>query len=665
MKAYHNTAGLKFDDPTTGNAASGALITVRINSTQSVASIFDVDDVAIGNPLTADSNGNYAFKAADNIYDIIISEGTANEEKLIKVEIAEIPAAPIIINDLSQSYWFDTYALMRDSAILFPDNKTIKTREYESGMGGGAEYNKITGTGTANGYKITASTLTNSSFVLNVTYTTAVRQWGANSSGSIAFITGAIQAALDSEASVITFNGEDSPTIDPIYVRQSYKRLELNGWSPKSASTVGLTTWALINVLKTDSPDGYDRPEQWQPIVRVVIDGGIIDYNESPDIATTNFHMVQVNLGVSCEVNNMQLSNNFISIADTTKGSAVIFRGECRNCSCDNNDISSIRGHGFGHTNRYITGNFTEAAGEFGTDTYTLNSEIDGLLRPQNTLYTNNILNGVWGYAFDVHSFNGISTITDNNRVVDCGSFFKNQTGRTYATGNYIKNLKTFIDASMPQNTFWTGWLSGFSNGIVYPEGTSIIEGNTFINCPREFIINHPTQQGGNDWISEDGFILAGRRGAFTQSQASTSSIINDKFKETWSGGIYLEEIPTSPESNGQIEISHNKFRIFNTQIGGAQARIINANGTEGLNVADNIYTEQNAVTTAFLVFCIIENIDNCRISHNTVIKAAGQSCALAWNADAVCTKNIATENIGIGCTIDGVFDVNANNLLV
>jgi len=91
MKAYHGTAVLKFDDDTTGNAASGASVTVRVNSSQALATIFDVDDIGVANPLTADANGNYAFKAADNIYDIIIQEGTPDEVKLHKVEIAEIP----------------------------------------------------------------------------------------------------------------------------------------------------------------------------------------------------------------------------------------------------------------------------------------------------------------------------------------------------------------------------------------------------------------------------------------------------------------------------------------------------------------------------------------------------------------------------------------------
>ncbi|PHS21826.1 MAG: hypothetical protein COA84_14955 [Robiginitomaculum sp.] len=146
MKAYHNTAGLKFDDPTTGNAASGALVTVRINSSQSLSVIYDLDDVATGNPLTADSNGNYSFKAADDIYDIIISEGTANEEKLVKVEIAEIPTTPILINDLSQAYEFDDVEAILTSTDSFPNGKIGATKAYEAiGDGGVITYIYDTG----------------------------------------------------------------------------------------------------------------------------------------------------------------------------------------------------------------------------------------------------------------------------------------------------------------------------------------------------------------------------------------------------------------------------------------------------------------------------------------------------------------------------------------
>ena len=136
MKAYHGTAVLKFDDDTTGNAASGALVTIRINSSQSQASIFDVDDVAIGNPLTADSNGNYSFKAADNIYDIIISEGTPNEVKLLKVEVFDIP---------ENLRTFSTLQSMIDSTSTFIPGFLLKTtvNNTDTNMGG-AEYRVVT-----------------------------------------------------------------------------------------------------------------------------------------------------------------------------------------------------------------------------------------------------------------------------------------------------------------------------------------------------------------------------------------------------------------------------------------------------------------------------------------------------------------------------------------
>lgn len=174
MKAYHNTAVLKFDDDTTGNAASGVPVTVRINSSQALASIFDVDDIAIGNPLTTDSNGNYAFKAADNIYDVIVSEGTANEVKIEKVEIAEIPTAPILINDLSQTYNFATVAAYKAFTTSFPDGKQIKLLDRN------AIFTKITGTGTASTFDIIANNTLSESISINIKDNTIdLDSWGA------------------------------------------------------------------------------------------------------------------------------------------------------------------------------------------------------------------------------------------------------------------------------------------------------------------------------------------------------------------------------------------------------------------------------------------------------------------------------------------------------
>ena len=146
MKAYHNSVVLRNDgeDPSTLkldlNAGITQPVTVRISSTQALASIFDLDEVATANPLITDSNGNYAFKANDNIYDIIVSEGTANEVKLEKVEIIEIQDPNLIINDLSQSYEFATMQELLDSVITFPDDKKASIAGYFAGVIGGGKF---------------------------------------------------------------------------------------------------------------------------------------------------------------------------------------------------------------------------------------------------------------------------------------------------------------------------------------------------------------------------------------------------------------------------------------------------------------------------------------------------------------------------------------------
>ena len=144
MKAYHNSVILRNDgeDLVTSkfdlNAGITKSVTVRINSTQALASIFDLSDVATANPLTTDNNGNYAFKANDNIYDIIVSEGTASEVKLEKVEVIETSS---LINDLSQAYDFTYVNSMTVSTIIFPIGKRLRTDYHNAvSMDGGASY---------------------------------------------------------------------------------------------------------------------------------------------------------------------------------------------------------------------------------------------------------------------------------------------------------------------------------------------------------------------------------------------------------------------------------------------------------------------------------------------------------------------------------------------
>ena len=129
MKAYHNSVVLRNDgqDTATGkfdlNAGATKQVTVRINSSQALAIVYDLDEVQIANPVTTDNNGNYKFKAADDIYDVIISEGGPDEYKIEKVDIVEVSS---LIKDLSQAYVFGSIPIMQSSLIAFPIGKSVK-----------------------------------------------------------------------------------------------------------------------------------------------------------------------------------------------------------------------------------------------------------------------------------------------------------------------------------------------------------------------------------------------------------------------------------------------------------------------------------------------------------------------------------------------------------
>lgn len=147
MKAYHNSVVLRNDgiDPSSLkadlNAGITVPVTVRINATQALATIFDLDEVGTSNPLTTSNNGNYAFKAADNVYDIIISEGTANEVVLEKVEISEfIPQVlPALVTPFDA---LDEPVISTDLTVMF-DGAASNIKERTTGNGGGAMWDVV------------------------------------------------------------------------------------------------------------------------------------------------------------------------------------------------------------------------------------------------------------------------------------------------------------------------------------------------------------------------------------------------------------------------------------------------------------------------------------------------------------------------------------------
>jgi hypothetical protein len=90
MRTYANTVTNKFVTETNGTAGAGALVTVYTAGSAVKAPLFDVLGAAITNPLSADDEGNYAFKVADGIYDLVINEGALSETRIDRLQIAEI-----------------------------------------------------------------------------------------------------------------------------------------------------------------------------------------------------------------------------------------------------------------------------------------------------------------------------------------------------------------------------------------------------------------------------------------------------------------------------------------------------------------------------------------------------------------------------------------------
>ncbi len=86
--AYHDSVVLQFDSSTTGNAGAGIPIAVYDTGTSNYATIYDLSDVQIVQPaLTTDGKGNYVFKAAEGTYDIVIKEGTSDEERFDQITL--------------------------------------------------------------------------------------------------------------------------------------------------------------------------------------------------------------------------------------------------------------------------------------------------------------------------------------------------------------------------------------------------------------------------------------------------------------------------------------------------------------------------------------------------------------------------------------------------
>jgi hypothetical protein len=145
MRTYADSVVNKFVTETNGTAGAGALVTVYTAGSTVKAPLFDVLGAAITNPLSADGEGNYAFKVVDGTYDIIINLGTLSETKLSNIQIAEI----VSVSSISASY----PSLANAVATNIDLGEIITTSGYYAdGDGGGGQYTIVAGgSGPADG----------------------------------------------------------------------------------------------------------------------------------------------------------------------------------------------------------------------------------------------------------------------------------------------------------------------------------------------------------------------------------------------------------------------------------------------------------------------------------------------------------------------------------
>lgn len=101
---------------------------------------------------TADANGQFVFYAAAAEYNAIYQSQTVPVDTGLTPSTLQAPLSAALINDLSQTYEFATVAAYKAFATAFPVGKVIRLLDR------GASFTVISGTGTATGYKIIAST---------------------------------------------------------------------------------------------------------------------------------------------------------------------------------------------------------------------------------------------------------------------------------------------------------------------------------------------------------------------------------------------------------------------------------------------------------------------------------------------------------------------------
>lgn len=250
MRAYHNTAVLKFYDDTTGSAGVGLPVTVRLNSNQALASLFDLDEAPTANPLTTDSDGNYEFKVADGIYDVITNEGLPTEIRLNKVQIVD----EALLQGVDRLFPPTLDYAINDNTLDPLGDEALNVKEYSMGNGGGAMWDTITGVGTANGIDRVAHNTLDLTLVLRVKSSLDVAQYGSIGDGTTdntAVITRAFIHSAENNIELTVSQGAhvclDVPPVDNLVLTGLGGALKLKDGSETEKACISYNSATELN----------------------------------------------------------------------------------------------------------------------------------------------------------------------------------------------------------------------------------------------------------------------------------------------------------------------------------------------------------------------------------------------------------------------------------
>jgi len=134
MAIYHGSAVLRNDgtDSITNkkdlNAGVSIPVKVEKYSDDTDATLYDINDNPIANPVSTDNKGNFVFKAADDEYNIYFNKGTADEVKQERVQV----------------YSLDSVALLTvNETATLTDGQTVVTFSTENTTGASFHINGV------------------------------------------------------------------------------------------------------------------------------------------------------------------------------------------------------------------------------------------------------------------------------------------------------------------------------------------------------------------------------------------------------------------------------------------------------------------------------------------------------------------------------------------